>query len=124
MRRFTVATLVMAVALLTACDGDSTGNGGASIFGTYTLVTINGEALPVDLGGIEFIAASIELKGDGTYTISLTFDAGSGPEMSIQPGEFTVDPLEFDDFTGATVSGNTLTLVSLAVPPVTFVWRK
>ncbi len=122
MRRFTVATLVMAVALLTACDGDRTRP--ESILGLYTLVTINGEALPVDLGGIEFIAASIELKGDGTYTISLTFDVGSGPEMSIQPGEFTVDPLEFDDFTGATVSGNTLTLVSLTVPPVTFVWRK
>ncbi len=113
MRRFTVATLVLAGGLLTACDGDSTGNGGASIFGTYTLVTFDGEALPVDFGGIELSAGSIELKGDGTYIISLTVDLGSGPEMSIQPGEFTVDPLEFDDFTGS-ISGNTLTLVNSA----------
>ncbi len=51
MPRFTVATLVMAVALLTACDGDSTGNGD-SIVGTYTLQTFNGESLPAELGVI------------------------------------------------------------------------
>ena len=122
MRRFLIlATAVLAGGLLPACGDDTTEP--ESILGLYNLVTVNGEALPTDAGGFEIIAASIELKSDGTYTISLTFDLGGGPETDIQTGEFTVDPLEFDDFTG-TVSGNTLTLVSTTVPPVTFVWRK
>ncbi len=123
MRRFLIlATAVLAGGLLPACGDDDT-TGPESILGLYNLVTVNGEALPTDVGGLEWIAASIELKSDETYTISLTFDLGGGPETDIQTGEFTVDPLDFDDFTG-TVSGNTLTLVSTTVPPVTFVWRK
>ncbi len=87
MRRFTVATLVMAVALLTACDGDSTGNGG-SIFGTYTLQTWNDMNLPVQaLGGgvtgpvapgdpvtmFELTAGSVGLNSDDTCSASMTF---------------------------------------------------
>ncbi len=84
MRRFTVATLVMAVALLTACDGDSTGNGDASIFGTYTLQTFNGENLPVEAQGgppfppgvvfmFELTAGSVRLNSDDTCSASMTF---------------------------------------------------
>ena len=93
MRRFTVATLVMAVALFTACDGDSTGNGG-SIVGTYNLQTFNGMSLPVAatrLGGghigppisapfggdavigFELTAGSVPLNSDDTCSLSLTF---------------------------------------------------
>ncbi len=83
MRQFTVATLVMAVALLTACDGDSTGNGD-SIFGTYTLQTWNGENLPVEAGGgppfppgvvfmFELTAGSVQLNSDDTCSASMTF---------------------------------------------------
>ena len=86
MRWFTVMTLVMAVALLTACDGDSTGNGG-SILGTYTLQTLNGMNLPVaPTGGpqpptppggavliFELTAGSVRLNSDDTCSVSLTF---------------------------------------------------
>ncbi len=83
MRRFTVATFVMAVALLTACDGDSTGNSG-SIVGTYTLQTVNGMNLPAEaLGGpgmppgvvfmFELTAGSVRLNSDDTCSASMTF---------------------------------------------------
>ena len=85
MRRFTVMTLVMAVALLTACDGDSTGNSG-SIVGTYTLQTLNGMNLPVAPSGpppptppggavltFELTAGSVRLNSDDTCSLSLTF---------------------------------------------------
>ncbi len=83
MQRFTVATLVMAVALLTACDGDSTGNGG-SIVGTYTLQTFNGESLPAGLPATgpvapgdpvtteELTAGSFRLNSDNTCSGSMS----------------------------------------------------
>ena len=98
MRRFLIlATAVMAVALLTACDGDSTGNGG-SIVGTYTLQTFNGMNLPVVIDSVgpgppqpptppqpdiapsgvipfmeEITAGSVRLNSDNTCSTSVTF---------------------------------------------------
>ncbi len=84
MRRFLIlTTALLAGGLLTACDGDSTGNGG-SIVGTYTLQTFNGENLPVEaLGGpgmppgvvfmFELTAGSVRLNSDDTCSASMTF---------------------------------------------------
>ncbi len=126
MRRFLIlATAVLAGGLLPACGDDSTEP--ESIFGLYTLVSVNGEALPVDIGVVEISAGSIQLNSDGTYSISLTADLGGGPETATDSGTFTVDgsTVVFDgeftrDFTG-TVSGNTLTIVEAGN---TFVFRK
>ena len=112
MRRLLILTTALLLGgLLTACDGDSTGPG--SIFGTYTLVTVNGEELPAEAQGIEFIAGWIRLNSDNTYTASGTWDLGDGPETTTDTGTFVVtgSTIDFDegDFTG-TVSGNTLTI--------------
>ncbi len=118
MRRFLIlATALLAGGLLTACDDDSTGP--VPVVGLYTLVTVNGEELPVELGDPirEIIAGSIQLNSDGTYSRSSTVDLGPGPVRITVFGTFTVDgsTVEFDassraDFTG-TFSGNTLTLI-------------
>ncbi len=135
MRRFTVATLVMAVALLTACDGDSTGNGD-SIFGTYTLQTRNGENLPVQAGGgdpvppgvvlmFELTAGSVRLNSGNTcstsLTISTTFTDATGnvtvttdTETDTCTYSVTGTTIRFDFLPGitpGTISGNTITIV-------------
>jgi hypothetical protein len=111
MRRSLILATVLGGGLITAC-GDSTGPG--SIFGTYTLVSINGEQLPVDLDGIEVSAGWVRLDSDSTYAASLTADFGSGPETETTTGNFAVEgsTIDFDEglLTG-TVSGNTLTLI-------------
>ena len=111
MRRFLImATAVLAGGLLTAC-GDNTGP--ESVRGLYGLNSINGKALPVDLGGIEYIAGQIILSTDGTYSRKSTVDSGGGPETTTDTGTFTVDgsTVQFDDLGTGTVSGNALTIV-------------
>ncbi len=137
MRRFTVATLVMAVALLTACEGDSTGNGG-SIVGTYTLQTFNGDNLPAGLpggpvgpGGVvsmdEFTAGSLRLNSDDTCSLSLTerttvtdatgnvtvtTDTRTGTcTYSVAGTTIQLDFLLGDPPITGTISGNTITVV-------------
>jgi uncharacterized Zn-binding protein involved in type VI secretion len=116
MRRFLILTTALVLGgLLAACNGDSTGPG--SIFGTYTLVTVNGENVPVTLvmppdTPIVFNAGWIRLDSDSTYTISMTVD-GVTPDPG--DGAFTVNgsSIAFSgDFSGTgTISGNTLTIV-------------
>ncbi len=136
MRRFTVATLVMAVALLTACDGDSTGNGG-SIVGTYTLQTFNGENLPVEaLGGppfppgvvfmFELTAGSVRLNSGNTCSVSITirttFTDATGnvtvttdTETDTCTYSVTGTAIRLTDSDGelttVSINGNTLTLI-------------
>ncbi len=134
MRRFTVATLVMAVALLTACDGDSTGNGG-SIVGTYTLQTFNGENLPVGVPGapppmapggavtmFELTAGSIQLNSDDTCSTSLSFRTTTDGTVTATDTEtetctysVTGTTIRLDStgqgFITGTISGNTITVV-------------
>ncbi len=114
MRRFLILATVLGGGLLTACDGDSTGPGG--IFGTYTLVSIDGENLPVTLQildtEVEITAGSLRLNSDNTYTMSLTMTVEGTTDTGDVSGTFTVDgsTIDFDEgFTG-TVSGNTLTV--------------
>ena len=125
LRFLILAAALLAGGLITACGDDSTGP--ESIFGLYILVSINGEALPVDVEGLEISAGSIQLNSDGTYSASLTIELFG--ELT-DTGTFTVDgsTVDFipsggdleDRFT-ATVSGNTLTLVE---DGETFVFRK
>jgi hypothetical protein len=122
MRRFLVlaTTALLASGLLTACGDDSTEP--TSIFGTYNLVTVNGEEVPVEIQGFEITAGWIRLDSDSTYTISMTVD-GAIPDPG--DGTFTVDgsSIEFSgDYIGnGTISGNTLTIVDEGN---TFVFRK
>lgn len=133
MRRFTVMTLVMAVALLTACDGDSTGNGG-SIVGTYTLQTLNGMNLPVAPSSMppptppgavltfELTAGSVRLNSDDTCSLSLTFRTtidgtvtATNTETDTCTYSVTGTTIRFD-FPGeapvtGTISGNTITFI-------------
>ncbi len=137
MRRFTVATLVMAVALLTACDGDSTGNGG-SIVGTYTLQTFNGASLPAGLPGggpvapgtpvaiEELTAGSVRLNSGNTCSVSITirttFTDATGnvtvtTDTATETCTYSVTGTTIQlDFPGeapitGTISGNTITVV-------------
>jgi hypothetical protein len=127
MRRLLIlTTALIAGGLLTAC-GDSTGPG--SIFGTYNLVSINGEDVPFQEGGFEVTAGWVRLDSDSTYTISLTSGPIGTPETETFSGTFAVDgsSIEFhvpDNGTGSatgTLSGNTITLVD---GPFTLVFRK
>lgn len=122
MRRILIlaTTALLLGGLLAACDGDSTGPG--SIFGTYILVTVNGEEVPVEIEGIEMTAGWIRLDSDSTYTISMTVN-GVTPDPG--DGTFTVDGSSIE-FTGdinmtGTISGNTLTIVDQGT---TCVFRK
>jgi hypothetical protein len=63
MRRFLILATVLGGGLSTAC-GDSTGPG--AIFGTYELVSIDGEVLPI-LGVPILVEGSIELRSDMAY---------------------------------------------------------
>jgi hypothetical protein len=122
MRRFLIlaTTTLLASGLSTSCDGDGTGPGG--IFGTYTLRTVNGQQVPVEIQGIEMTAGWIRLDSDGTYTISMTVD-GVTPDPG--DGTYTVDgsTIEFsgDINMSGTISRGTLTIVDEGN---TFVFRK
>ncbi len=142
MRRFTVATLVLAGGLLTACDGDSTGNGG-SIVGTYTLQTFNSMNLQAELpGGVtgpggemiefELTAGSVRLNSGNTCSVSVTIRTTSTDatgkvtvttDIDSDPCTYSVtgttirlieDPEGRADLTTGSISGNTLTLVNAA----------
>ncbi len=120
LRFLILATAVLAGGLLTpACGDDPTGP--ESVAGLYILQTVNGETLPVFLNFTLFTisAGSFQLKSDGTYTISLTIDVGSGPETDIDTGTFTVDGsnIVLDDGRTGTVSGDTLTINVAATKP-------
>ncbi len=132
LRFLILATALLAGGLLTACDGDSTGNGG-SIVGTYTLQTFNGENLPVEaLGGpgmppgvvfmFELTAGSVRLNSDDTCSTSLTFRATidgtvtTDTETETCTYSVTGTTIRFDfpgeaPITGS-VSGNTITIVT------------
>ncbi len=116
MRRFTVATLVMAVALLTACDGD------------YTLQTFNGENLPVGAPGppppmqpggtmtiFALAAGSLQLNSGNTCSLSLTFSETETDAM----GNVTVTTDTQTETCTYSVTGTTIRLDSPGQASVT-----
>ena len=136
MRRLLIlTTTLLAVALLTACGGeDTTGGdddntGPGSIFGTYTLITVNGEELPVEVvpPGITITSGTLRLNSDNTYSVSTPAIFQGEPVTLTDTGTFTVDgsTIQFSgvssgEFSG-TISGNTLTMSDQGF---TFVYRK
>ncbi len=128
MRRFlTVMTVVLAGGLLTACgEDDSTGTGGTSIFGTYTLQTVNGTSLPfviIQIGNdkLEITGGSVRLNSDNTFSVSLTLrvtEAGTVTTLTeTETGTLTVTGSTVrltdsaGDVTTGSISGNTLTII-------------
>ena len=115
---------------IAACgdDGDATGTSGTSIFGTYTLQTVDGTNLPFVLFQIgndklEITAGSVRLNSDNTYSLSISLrvtQAGTvTTETDTGAGTFTAtgSTIQFSDpgdgsgsFTGS-ISGNTLTII-------------
>ena len=111
----TVALVVLAGGLLTAC-GDPFSPEGVS--GVYNLETINGNSLPaLSVYGHLFIAESITLNADGTMSTSLTVQLQSGIVTETGSGIFTlVEPstvrmtVDGNVFSG-TLDGDRLTIV-------------
>jgi len=138
-------TIVLAGGLLAAC-GDDTGTNGSSIFGTYTLQTIDGVSLPwlnrqVGATVFEITAGSVRLNSDNTYSFSITstettagiveteVTTGAGTFVATGAGTFvaTVFSIQFSDsgdgfgpFSGS-ITGKTLTIIDEGVA---FVFRK
>ena len=67
MRRFLLTTAAVATTLLGAACGDSTGLSG-SVAGSYELLAINGQSLPVSTGSGRIIeAGQLDLDSDETF---------------------------------------------------------
>jgi hypothetical protein len=67
MRRFLLTTAAVATTLLGAACGDSSGLGGNAA-GSYELLTINGQSLPVTTqSGRTIEAGQLDLDNDGTF---------------------------------------------------------
>jgi hypothetical protein len=123
MRKFLLVAL--AVLGMAACS-DSTGLGGGSTSGTYTLRTVNGANLPaiifqVGAERLEIMSASASLNADMTYTMMLslretvgtasqtTSDTDNGTYTEIN-GALRMTSFDTSVVTGSVGSG-TLTLV-------------
>ena len=67
MRRFLLTAATAATALVGTACGDSTGIGG-NVTGSYELVRVNGQSLPVQLGTDIVEAGLLVIDSDGTFT--------------------------------------------------------
>ena len=120
LRLLTVGGLVA----LAACS-DSSGPG-ASIHGTYTLRTVNGQSLPATVfqdvtGRVEITSGSLTLNSNNTFSSIISFRLVSGTttitDSETTTGTFSQsgNTVTFVDSDGETVtmtrSGNTLTFV-------------
>ena len=121
-RRVFLAFLVFG---LVACDDDSTGP--EDIAGTYTLVTVDGEALPVvaeEIGTtyvIELTAGSATLHEDLTCSLGFTqrvtdngtVTTGTSTTLctyTLNDGALTLTLPPLNDTIDGSISGSTLTL--------------
>jgi hypothetical protein len=109
-----MAALLMLV-LVAAC-GDSTGVSGSTHLGTYTLRTIDNQALPVTLEfDLTIVGSSITLSADGTYTVRFDLRVGNGPTSSESiGGDYTRsgNTILLDEGVSMAFSGgNTLTII-------------
>jgi hypothetical protein len=132
MRTIISATLL---ALLVACGGDkATGpNAPATVAGSYTLRTVNGNALPVILSQdaqqkAELLGGSVTLNSNNTWSgtlsvrvtdltsgVAQTGDAPLGGTYSMSSGALTLTDATNDNAQlSGTISGNTLTITANA----------
>jgi hypothetical protein len=88
-----IVAILCAIVTLTACGGDSTAPQ-ATIFGTYTLRSVGGAALParVITNGITITdqAGSVTFNSNGTFSETLTATGASGPTSLTLSGTFAV----------------------------------
>jgi hypothetical protein len=77
MRRSLLTAAAVATALVGAACSDSSGLSG-NVAGSYELLTINGQSLPVTLGSRTFEGGVLELDSNGEFLETLQFrDAGA-----------------------------------------------
>jgi hypothetical protein len=137
-----LARTVLAAALLAAaaCGGDDDDPAGpAAISGTYTLRTVDGNAVPAtftDGSGnvLRFDSGALTLNDGGTYTGALGVTFNSAPFDLEDEGTFTrtgntltfASTIDADNDFTATISGTTITAVdySVASAPFDLVLRK
>jgi len=118
-RAFAILLLVGAAA---ACN-DSPSVVDDSIVGTYTLVSVNGQATPVVistlLGDIEVLSGSLDVNGNGTCHYSLSYrSTAAGSSTATQSNDCTWTragaaaffTLDNGDVLPATVDADTLTV--------------
>jgi len=78
MRRFLLTVTTAATALVGTACGDSLGIGN-NVVGSYELVRINGQSLPVQLGQDIIEDGVLDIDSDGTFEEIITFrDASTG----------------------------------------------
>jgi hypothetical protein len=131
------ATLALSLLASTACSGDNGGTDPGDIFGTYTLRTVNGSAVPVtavdtveDLGDgetvhivVRIVSGSLTLNSNNTYRAQLDMETTVDGEpmdlfsdldvegtFAVSGSVITFDPGDEDSGT-ATISGNTITIL-------------
>lgn len=109
----------LALVLVAACGGDSTGPG-VTVSGTWHLQTIDGAQLPVSttINGqpVTITADVLTMAQNGTYTDQTSVVSGSVTATRTEAGTWTAaaGSVTFDDQTdgilyAGSVSGNTLT---------------
>ncbi len=104
--------LIVLVALSLACGGDGDATGPTSVVGTYDLVLVDGEPLPImstSTEPVEIVSSGfIILRGDGTFSYNERGFSNS------EDGEGTYQ-----------LDGNSLTFTTLAgdSPNASEVWR-
>lgn len=122
---------------VTACGGDATSPGSASVAGSYALQTVNGDPLPyivLQIGAdkIEVLNETVTLLDGGTFTQQGSLRVTESGVVSVQSyvdaGSYvrtgTALAFEFnsDGSTGTgTISGNTITV---GVSGLSLVYRK
>jgi len=121
--RAAAVTVALLVAVLAACNDDPIIDD--SMVGFYTLVTVNGQAPPVDvatLGGVTtaVLSATADVRSGGTcrYSVELRQTSSAGTSTSTQANDCTWSrngtaaffTLDNGDLIAANVAGDTLTL--------------
>lgn len=114
-RSMMAVVAVVGVATMAACGGDSTGpGGGPDISGTWTLKTVDGEALPSQTTGITSMTAKFTSGGD--YTLDTNFsDAAPDHETGTYTYDGTTLSLTATGETAATPLPTTLNSGKLTV---------
>ena len=116
-RKFALATALVAFAIGTSSCGSDSTSPSQTVFGTYSLVSVNGQALPVTLSNTSFgtvviQSATVDLisqSGSSAYsaTVTGTENGGASTNIITDAGTFTS-------------SGSTLTFSSSLAPPLTY----
>jgi hypothetical protein len=104
------ATLVAVVAILAACSiAKKSVTGPTNVAGTYSLVTVDGSALPYTVPNnpnhtVVIQSATVTLGSDQSYTIGGTADGGSPEQVIADAGTYTFSGSTVT-FTSSTYSG-------------------